>query len=83
MRKYFKAEFFDEGAEAIERIAAITRREPGEVVCDAFMTYLWVLHQQTFGAKVASRAENYEDPLPEDLVKEPEEARKYFEDLGW
>lgn len=82
MRKYLKAEFFDEGAETVERISAITKRKPDEVVCDAFTTYLWVLHQQTFGAKILSKRGDFEDPLNH-LVQDPGEAKKYFEELGW
>lgn len=76
------AKFTGDAANAIRRLMAITKRNRDEVFCDAFTTYLWAIHQQTFDAKVASKKGDWEDQLT-NLVKDKAKAIKYFEELGW
>lgn len=80
--KSINAEFINEAAEAIRRIGGITKRSLNEVFSDALRTYLWAIHQQTFGATVLSRKGRWENKLAH-LIKNQSEALKYFEELGW
>ena len=82
-RAYRKTELFDEGATSFEQMAKITERKGDDLVCDVFKTFLWILHQQTFGAKIVSqKGRKYREPLS-NLVKDKEAAKKYFDELGW
>ena len=57
-------------------------RRPDEVVSDALRTYLWILHQQTFGCTIASTENGYRQPLA-NLVEDRKAAQAYFDGLGW
>ena len=79
---YMKVELFDDGADVVAAIGAFTARRPDEVVSDSLRTYLWVLHQQTFGKRVLSVNSKPEDTYKvADLVQDKKVAQAYFEKL--
>lgn len=83
-KPYMKIELFGEAVEAIKEITTITARRPDELISDALRTYLWILHQQTFGRKVVSKNGGLEGEKEiVRLVENEEAARGYFKKLGW
>lgn len=85
MGKKMKVEFFDEGVDALNQIGLITGRRADQVVSDALRTYLWILHQQTFGNNIASTngGPNYRRQPVAPLVEDKKIAKAYFARLGW
>lgn len=80
-----KVEFFNEAVDAVDQMGLITGRRPEEVVSDALRTYLWILHQQTFGNHILSTnggPEGWRQPLV-DLVQDKKSAEAYFARLAW
>ena len=74
----------DEAADAIAKMATITRRQPDEVLTDALRTYLWVLREQAQRRKVISvNGGPAEESELEPLVQDEKAAEQYFRTLDW
>ena len=72
----------DQAARVVDRVAAIRKRSPEEVVSEAFRIYLWVLHEQFKTRRVVSMNGGPPREL-ENLVEDKKEAEQYFKEIGW
>ena len=84
MKRSMKVDFFGEAIEGVKQMGKITGRTVVQVVCDAFNTYEWILHEQASGKRIISTEPKNatEGEELEMLVRDKAAAQEYFDKLG-